>query len=148
MPVRPGRATPTTVIAVAFTMTRRPTTSGARSKNRAQAASLRTSTGGAAGVSSAGVKKRPSVGVTPSVSNVLPDNISADTRSPSRSARSTTLAGARAMRVAVAPVPSERSRNIGYENARPSSVRPLKAPGPSSWTSAAAAGTGRRRSTT
>ena len=82
-PEKPGRATPMMVIGVALTTTGCPTTRGARLKRRCQNASLRTTTGWPPlTTSSAAVKKRPSAGVAPSTSNVLPETISATTRSP------------------------------------------------------------------
>ena len=137
------------VIGVALTTATRPTTSGARLKRRCQNASLSTITGWPPlTASSAGVSTRPIAAVAPSTSNVLPETISATTRSLASPIRKDTLAGARATSALKPVVPSWRSRNIGWENARSSVVRPRNEPGPSSCTSSPGARTSSARSTT
>ncbi len=79
---------------------------------------------------------------------MLPDTISATTRSLASPARNDTLAGALATSALKPAMPCCRSRNIGWENARSSVVRPRKVPGPSSWTSSPGASTASARSTT
>ncbi len=149
-PANPGRVTPTMVMTVVLRVRGCPSTPGLAPKRRVQKSYPSITTGCPPGMrSSSGDSARPRNGPTPRTSKVLPEIISTETRSGSAlPARAVAAAGARATMPENTPVLSRRSWYIGYENVRAFIVRPLKAPGPSSWTSSSGWATGslRRRS--